>query len=77
MTDLAVTAPHDLAAERAVLGAALLEPDQAMPLLRGTSLRLKTSICERISSSTKLFSMHSTRARPPMPRRSSSPWATC
>jgi hypothetical protein len=31
---LAVAAPHDLAAERAVLGAALLEPDQAMPLLR-------------------------------------------
>jgi hypothetical protein len=56
MTDLAVTAPHDLAAERAVLGAALLEPAQVVPLLRD-QLTAKTSICERISSSTKLFSM--------------------
>jgi hypothetical protein len=34
MTDLAVTAPHDLAAERALLGAALLEPAQVVPVLR-------------------------------------------
>jgi len=34
MTDLAVAAPHDLAAERAVLGAALLEPAEVVPVLR-------------------------------------------
>jgi hypothetical protein len=34
MTDLAVAAPHDLAAERALLGAALLEPSEVVPALR-------------------------------------------
>jgi hypothetical protein len=32
---LAIAAPHDLAAERAVLGAALLEPAQVVPVLQG------------------------------------------